>query len=152
MEDVVGAADTGRSRGDGSRWRDNRLLWFVAVWGPVVLACGAIFALSSIPGRMFPRVGFPGYDKLVHAGIYAVLGLVVVRAVCLSTRWPFRVAALVTVLAGTAHGALDELHQGFVPHRAVQAGDLAADGAGVALACVVWWALVQRHRRRTDAG
>jgi VanZ family protein len=69
-------------------------------------------------------------DKLVHAGIYGALaGL---WAWALGHRW-----RLCWVLA-TGFGALDEVHQGFVPGRSRDIQDLLADGLGAAAMLGLW--------------
>jgi hypothetical protein len=82
-------------------------------------------------------------DKLVHAGIYGALaGL---WAWALGTRW-----WLCWVLA-TAFGALDEVHQGFVPGRSRDIQDLLADALGAA-AMLGLWASVTAVRGRVAGG
>jgi len=49
----------------------------------------------------------------------------------------------VVVVTGFLYGVTDEIHQFFVPHRTFSVVDLAADFAGVAVAC-----LVHDHYRR----
>jgi VanZ family protein len=98
---------------------------------------GLIFAASSradfdpLPGNVL--------DKLVHLGVYAVLGALVVRALSGGRRtvgWPHAAAA---VLVSSLYGASDEWHQSFVAGRTPDALDVVADALGAALgaACVV---------------
>jgi len=84
-------------------------------------------------------------DKAVHAGLYAVLaGL---WAVTLQKPWQaLQIRGL--MLAWTlsvAFGALDEIHQGFVPGRSRDPWDLLADATGAMLALLAVVA-VQRVR------
>lgn len=89
---------------------------------------GLIFAASSrsdldpLPGNVL--------DKIVHFGVYAVLGALVVRALAggrLAPEW--RHVGL-AVLVSTLYGASDEWHQGFVPGRTPDLMDVAADALG----------------------
>ena len=84
---------------------------------------GLIFALSSIPSL---GTGLGTWDlvlrKLAHAGEYAVLGFLLVRAVG---------RELPAVVLGVAYAASDELHQHFVPGRHAAVYDVAIDAAGV---------------------
>lgn len=109
-------------------------------WLPVVVYMALIYyqsAQSSWPSA----VAFV-WDKLLHAGGYAPLGWLCVRA--LTDR--FRQATTVQLGAGawlmaTIYAASDEWHQSFVPPRVMDAGDFAADAIGAALAaaaCVAW--------------
>ena len=93
----------------------------LALWAPVVLWAGLIFVLSSIPGL---GTGLGTWDfvlrKLAHAGEYAVLGLLLARAV----------AELPAFALGVAYAVTDEVHQAFVNGRQAALLDVAIDAAG----------------------
>jgi VanZ family protein len=105
----------------------------------------AIFAVSGGPGPNLP----PGlsWDKILHAGAYAVMAGLVTWAV---TRGRLRDATGRALLAGflvaTAYGATDELHQAFVPGRQSDVFDLAADaiGALAAAGAIRAWGIIAR--------
>ena len=94
-----------------------------SAWILVVLWAGLIFGLSSIPSL---STGLGTWDlvlrKLAHTLEYAVLGLLLVRA--LGRELP-------AFLAGVAYAATDELHQRFVPGRHGALYDVAIDAFGV---------------------
>jgi VanZ family protein len=82
---------------------------------------------------------FAGSDKLVHAGLYGVLGL------CLGfgrVRSPAPPPHLVLILVGALYGATDEFHQVFVRGRSPDWSDWVADVVGVALGYLVIVSLV----------
>ncbi|MHB1044727.1 MAG: VanZ family protein [Thermoanaerobaculia bacterium] len=110
--------------------RGRRLL----LWLPVALMMGVQLWLSSqgrLPDALSP---FPGSDKLAHGGWFFLLALLAWRAARAGEAWP-RPRRVVGLLVGAALWAVsDEAHQSFVPGRAVEAADLAADVAGAALA------------------
>lgn len=115
----------------GARHRPARGLRERAVlWLPVVAWAGLIFALSSVPDL---GTGLGGWDlllrKLAHAGEYAVLGALLLRA----TQRPGVAFAL-----GTLYAVSDEIHQSFVPGRAGSPVDVALDTLGVAAGLVLW--------------
>ncbi|HUT26108.1 MAG TPA: VanZ family protein [Sumerlaeia bacterium] len=121
------------------------------VWG------GLIFLASSIPGktRLFPTL-IPHSDKIVHAGLYAVLGWLLFRAG--KKRWTAgdaRIWMAACCLLGSLYGASDEWHQLFVPDRACSLADWIFDSAGT-VAGVVWRPLRARRGGREavldDAG
>ncbi len=97
----------------------------LSLWLPVVAWAGLIFALSSIPDL---GTGLGTWDlvlrKGAHAAEFAVLGLLLVRALG-------REAAALAV--GIAYAASDELHQHFVPGRQGSLLDVALDSVGVAV-------------------
>jgi VanZ family protein len=87
--------------------------------------------ITSLPGRDVPlSVGHP-WDWLIHAGIYAGLAFLVVRATTLSGWARYSLVALGIALV--VYGALDEVHQLFIPGRDGSASDWAFDSLGIAV-------------------
>lgn len=118
------------------------------LWGPVVGYMALIFWLSSRP--VPPRVDRLLPDKVAHAGEYAVLGMLLVRA--LVGGWPRRVSvgtAVAAVLASTLYGVTDEIHQAFTLSREMDAQDLLADAIGAALAAgaMYAWGIIRPRDR-----
>jgi VanZ family protein len=81
--------------------------------------------------------GIPNLDKLVHFTLYAVQAWLLYRSV----RWPglsrlslARSLAIVGVMA--VWGVADETHQTWIPGRAMEGDDVAADVAGAAAGAV----------------
>jgi len=103
-------------------------------WLPVVAWAGVIFALSSIPGL---GTGLGVWDlvlrKLAHVAEYAVLGLLLARAV--------RTAAALAL--GVAYAVTDEVHQAFVAGRQGSPLDVAVDAVGVLLGVAAYRRLVR---------
>lgn len=106
------------------------------LWGPVVAWAAAIFAVSS----MTFGGGGPGIpDWLSHAGVYAVLGVLLSRALVGGFPRPLSLAgALLVFLIGTLYGVSDEFHQRFVPTRHSSAADVAKDAVGTALGALAY--------------
>ena len=109
-------------------------------WLPLCAYCGAIFVLSSQPAGRVALELFPHADKLFHVVQYALLGALSLRALGpglpgLLGRTEAVAAALLFCLA---YGALDEVHQSYVPGREMDFLDLAADMLGAALAAVAY--------------
>lgn len=105
-----------------------RLLRFLPALAWVALTWW-LSSQTSPPGAGL--LDLPFADKIGHAGLFAVqAGLL--RLAGLS--WGH------AVLFATALGALDELHQAFVPDRRPDLLDLAADAVGASIgAAVVGW-------------
>jgi VanZ family protein len=105
----------------------------------------AIFAVSGGPGPQLPPGGH--WDKVLHAGAYAVMSALVTWAM---TRGRLREASARALLAGfliaAAYGATDELHQAFVPGRHSDAFDLIADASGAlaAAGAIRAWGIIAR--------
>jgi hypothetical protein len=115
---------------------------------PALLWAGLIWWSSSTPGDgsgwlSAPWLDLPMLDKVAHAGLFGVLAALL-RYAGLPPRAAF--------VAAVAWGAIDELHQAFVPGRTPELADLAADavGAVVALAAVRWFASRRERPRYAD--
>ena len=106
---------------------------FLKNWGPVLAYFILIFIVSSRP----VHVG-AGVDKLLHLVEYGVMGFFTARAVLLTWDLP-RIWGLVlgAALAATL-GALDEIHQYYVPGRHASVYDGMADLAGALLGAILF--------------
>ncbi len=110
---------------------------------PVVWAC-IILVGTSLPKLPGPQVG--GFDKLLHGIAYGVLGLLVLRGFISGRGWTTGRAALWTWLLGGTFGALDEVHQAFIPGRSATVGDFVADLSGLIIAAAAIWIVRARTR------
>jgi VanZ family protein len=86
-------------------------------------------------------------DKLLHAGGYALLG--VLLRLALARVQPARRALGLAVLLAALYGATDELHQRFVPGRSADPLDWTADVVGALAGAALASAFL---RRRVGAG
>jgi VanZ family protein len=108
-----------------------------------------IWALSSFPIQVdFSRV--PLRDKGVHFVEYGTLSVLLTHA--LRSTAPQRnvfvtwaLAALIT----TVWGAIDEIHQAYVPGRFSDVGDLIADTCGAATGALLYLLLRRRREAAT---
>ncbi|MHB1001792.1 MAG: VanZ family protein [Armatimonadota bacterium] len=112
-------------------------------WLYVILYMAVIFVLSA--QKAFPNIPvFDLSDKLAHAAVYAGLALTVLRAAKKMSSpghvGPYVQAFLITVL----YGASDEFHQSFVPNRAPDAWDWAADTVGAIIGLSIA-AIIEYH-------
>ncbi len=79
------------------------------------------------------------WDKLAHAGVFALLAMALGYASGLR-----RLALLLLAFAGALGvGVVDEWHQLFLPGRSADLDDLTADAIGAALGA---WAIYFKHR------
>ena len=112
-------------------------------WGPAALWAAVLFLLSGWSG---PGVGLPaGADKLVHVGLFLILGFSLAWG---KVRTGLGVPGVLLLLIGVGYGALDEWHQSFVPGRTVSMGDWVADSAGVMLGLVLFSSFLSRSREK----
>ena len=118
-------------------------LLFVGFWLPVLVYVTVIFALSS-QQHLQPPIIFPNADKLLHAGEYLVLGLLLVRAVRATLRVSRPLfAATIAICLVVVVGAADESLQSLIPGRQSDIFDLLADVVGGAIAQFVYVTFVR---------
>ncbi len=117
----------------------------LAPWIPAVAYAAVIFWLSSEshPLPFLPPAIF-GFDKLLHAGEYAVLAVLLFPALRTSGLSP-RHALVLSFALASLYGASDEWHQSFVPERSADPWDWASDAGGAATGAALAWAAL-RHR------
>lgn len=122
----------------------NRL----SAWGPAAVWAAVLFFLSALHGVDDLPYLFPGEDKVVHVGLYGVLGATLVWGRLRATSPP-PVALLVCL--GVLYGASDEWHQAFVPGRDPSLGDWIADTVGVLLGYWITSMIVRTKASRQEA-
>ncbi|MFH1314488.1 MAG: VanZ family protein [Candidatus Eisenbacteria bacterium] len=98
-------------------------------WLPMLAWAIAMFAVSSTPRLQFEVERFPGCDKVLHFIEYSILGITL-------RYWSARSGKFL-VGGGIAFGALDELHQLWIPGRCASFWDLVADALGVTFGFVI---------------
>lgn len=111
-------------------------------WGPALVYMALIFYSSSQPDPA-PILTKNIWDKLLHGGGYAVLGLLdwwALRRGGLS----WRVVAVLAIALASAYAATDEFHQKFTPGRTSDVEDWIADTVGAAMAVVSATVLTRR--------
>jgi len=93
-------------------------------WIPAAAWAALLLWLGSLPPGRIPG-GPRGFDKLMHAGAYGVLGFLAAFAA--------RRGAATGAISAVLVGALDEWGQSRVPGRYADGFDLLADAVGGAL-------------------
>jgi VanZ family protein len=94
-------------------------------WLPVYVYFVLIFVLSSFPIQVKA-----GTDKILHFIEYFLMGFLIARSLLLSwslSRWQ---GILIAGLIGGFLGAVDEIHQYFVPGRFASVYDASVDFLG----------------------
>ena len=108
----------------------------------LIYAASSVERPPSLPGGLS--------DVVAHAGIYAVLSMLVLRALARSRRARVTAAsAAVAVAVTVGYGVTDEWHQSFVPGRTAAARDVAADAVGAVAGTAAAWACAIVLRRRS---
>lgn len=107
--------------------------FWVIIWALV------IFIQSSFPAISLPKVEWFGIDKIVHMGVFGMLaGLCYISFLNIKSRNIFtKNIYLSTAIITIIYGALDEIHQYFVPNRSCELQDWLADALGVMIALMI---------------
>ncbi len=88
--------------------------------------------------------------KTAHVSEYAVLSLLIFRALANTTRQAgLAGAASITLLISSAFAASDEFHQSFVPSRTSSVRDVVIDITGAIFGMTIYWSFA--HKRRVPA-
>jgi len=145
---------------------------FLKHWLPVLIWLGVIFLGSTdmlsaehtsrflVPFLRWidPQISFAtlnaiqlGIRKLGHLTEYAILAMLVWRALRSGTRWQMKMSILflVAALASAIFAASDEFHQSFVPSRTASPNDVMIDicGALIGLLSCLMFAVRKRPER-----
>ena len=83
------------------------------------------------------RIDYP-VRKCAHAMEYAVLGFLLVAALC-DNAWEERKRIILCIALGVIYACSDEFHQLFVPGRSGQISDVLLDSCGVLAGIAAGW-------------
>jgi VanZ family protein len=113
----------------------------VLAYVPFVALCLAISSVSHLSEPPIPELlQFRWSDKLLHFGVYGVVGFTALIGAGRRRYALSRAAQLEAVGLAALHGFVDEVHQAFVPGRLASVGDGVADllGAVVGVGLTTW--------------
>ncbi len=109
-----------------------------------------IFVLCAIPGRDLPHISFLEileFDKWVHAGVFFVLVVLLIRGFSLQTtydlfkRFPGAIAFVLSVLYG---GMLELMQEAFFSDRTADILDFVANSFGCILGLLLFKKINER--------
>jgi VanZ family protein len=92
-----------------------------------------------------------GIRKLGHVTEYAILAMLLWRALRGGTRWQIKISILlfVVALACAIFAASDEFHQSFVPSRTASPTDVMIDVCGALIGLMICWVFARRRTAST---
>jgi VanZ family protein len=108
-----------------------------------------ILAGSSIPSDQIPKAFQLTPDKLIHCAEYFILGVLLYRWLLIefSSLNSYSIF-LLTLLAGSGFGVLDENYQRLTPGRTPDTGDWAIDTLGVLFAGIAGYYVWSRKQKK----
>jgi VanZ family protein len=118
--------------------------------GILAAFCSVIFWFSHQSGFSFVPSLFPHQDKLAHLSEYAFLGFLAWRCFRHQIKNP-ELLFVVSLGFCSLYGALDEIHQYFIPSRTFDVLDWLADnlGAGLSIGLLTMMRMRQECRQST---
>ncbi len=129
-------------------------------WAPVAVWGALIYSSSGSPANTGPATqhmftfllvpdsySFDLAEFRFHTGAFAVLAVLAYRVLAIHFKWRQRWLGAAAAAVAAGYGALDELHQAFVPGRTASSIDLGYDilGATLALTALVATFALIRH-------
>jgi len=130
------------------KYLEKRKVWLVYI--PLAVYWLILFTATTLPVERLPSVGFT--DKVNHFIAYFILAVLVNLTLIYQRKFRllFEKASIATIIICLFYGALDEVHQMFVPGRFAETLDWVADASGTATAVLLIYFLINRFRYRLD--
>jgi len=121
----------------------KKLSLIIKLWLPVIVWCGFIFYLSSIPNLKATKNPF--WDEtirsIIHGLFYAFLYLLFFRAINFKRN---NKDFLTPITLSCLYALSDETHQLFVPTRTFQLKDILVDFTGIFAGALILWRLLPK--------
>jgi VanZ family protein len=114
---------------------EKRKIWLVYI--PLTLYWIILFTATTLPGDQLPNLHVS--DKVEHFSAFFILAVFLNLALIYQRKsyLLFKHAIIVTIFICLSYGAVDELHQIFVPGRYADVRDWLADSTGVVFGVLV---------------
>ena len=117
-------------------------------WTITVAYAAGIFYISMIP--VGSEVLFPYSDKIFHFVIYAGFAILVVWSLRVTSLRPWPHVPMLAAAVAIAYGAVNELHQLYIPQRSAELLDLVANALGATAGVIVAMAAARALERRKE--
>ena len=114
------------------------------IYVPLALYWLLLLTATSLPAYNLPSLGIS--DKIYHLGAYTVLAFLIKLSLIYQRKSKilFQNATISTILIAATYGALDEIHQIFVPGRYAELLDWSADTIGACLGALIVTYLIKK--------
>ena len=126
----------------------KRKIWLVYL--PLTLYWLALFIGTSIPVDQLPSISIS--DKIIHLVAYFLLAILLNLTLIYQrkSRLLFRKAPIAIIFIASIYGALDEIHQLYVPGRSAEVLDWTADAIGASLGVLLVTFLIKKLNYRLE--
>jgi VanZ family protein len=116
------------------------------VYTPLVVYWILLLTATSLPANDIPALGL--YDKFYHLGAYTVLSFFLNLTLVYQkkSKFLFYKAGIAAIVISSVYGALDEIHQIFVPGRSAEILDWTADFVGACFGAYIVYLMIRRFK------
>ena len=112
---------------------------------PLIIYAGIIFYFSSL-SNVGISLSFDSGGLSLHFLEYIVFGFLVHRVLAnLKTKYSGLALLIFSLAASILYGMTDEIHQSFVPNRAVSIIDLGADSLGAFVGILAYYLIKRKN-------
>jgi VanZ family protein len=127
---------------------EKRKLWLVYI--PLGVYWLILFTATSLPLNQLPSIGLS--DKINHFAAFFILSVLLYLTLKFQrkNRFLFEKAFMLTLIICLIYGAIDEIHQMWIPGRYTELLDWVADGLGSIAGLLVVIFLMNKFSYRTD--
>lgn len=108
----------------------------VVYWLPPIAWAAFIGVATFMPADDLPSTTIPMADKAAHFALFAILALLLFRAINHQRIWTIKAAAIIAFVLTVLYAAADEWFQGHVESRTPEFADWVADTIGAAMVFV----------------
>lgn len=121
---------------------EKRKVWLIYI--PLAVYWLFLLIATSIPANNLPSLGVS--DKLYHLGAYTVLSVLIKLTFIFQrkSKFFFDNATAASIIIASFYGALDEIHQIYVPGRNAELLDWSADVLGACLGSLIVSYLIKK--------
>jgi VanZ family protein len=109
-----------------------------------------MITVSSTPGKKLPEVPVWNFDKFAHTIEFFIFSFLLFRYVLFRRGRSIVEALFVCLIGGITYGALDELHQKFIPNRMCTLLDFIADSLGVLSGSIIAYVFYRKRIHHED--
>ncbi len=113
---------------------------------PWQILMAALFFQSSISQIPIPDIGIDWFDKILHFVVFGILGFLMARSLKYANFKQLNSNFVIwSIIICSIYGAMDEIHQLYVPGRFATVGDWVADVLGIIVFVLLYQKILSRR-------
>ena len=113
---------------------------------PWQILMAALFFQSSISQIPITDIGIDWFDKILHFVVFGILGFLMARSLKYANFKQLNSNFVIwSIIICSIYGAMDEIHQLYVPGRFATVGDWVADVLGIIVFVLLYQKILSRR-------